>query len=367
MPQRFEPMGRIPEAILPVSTTTWRWLKQGRAAGMRFRRHGLAYAWNAFWFDINLRLQRRLLADIKSRSLADSVFVLGLWRSGTTLAHELLSGCPGFVAPATGQCMNASTFGLSRAARGVSVARPMDAMSVTHDSPQEDEFALLALGIPTAYRAFLDPSRIGEQQRVVSPDYWTHEAPPAWHEEWLDFLHLARRQQKQDARLVIKSPGHSFRIKAIERFFSDARYLWITRAPDEVLYSNRKMWKAMFRRYGMTHFIEDELDRFLLQACEQAAGCLDWLCERMGRERLAVIDFGDLTTDPASAVAAAGKRLGLGDEAGMRAACEATFQRRSGYRQDRYPSRSLSAHEERVLSMLDGSQRRALASHGGAA
>lgn len=357
-------MSAAAKAIIPVSTQTWEWLKQGRPSGLAFRQRAI-YGWHAFWFGVNQRLQQRLLADLKPDSLDGSVFVLGLWRSGTTLAHEILSRCSGFAAPTTRQCMNASTFALSAPpGRAAAVKRPMDAMEISPDSPQEDEFALLSLGVPTAYRAFLDPSRIREQEQLLSPAYWQEEAP-AWMESWLTFLRLVKKQG--EARLAIKSPGHTFRIKAIEPLFPHGRYLWITRSPDEMLYSNRKMWQAMFDRYGLSTSLAEELDHFLLQAFTQAAGCLDWLCGCVGRDRLAVIDFSHLTADPENAIAAAGTRLGLGSDAELRAACKSALAGSAGYRRDRYVAQSLPADTERVLQLLGESQKRALASHGVAA
>jgi len=357
-------MSATPEAIIPVSRKTLRWLRQGRPTHLGWRR-GASYAWNAFWFDVNAALQKRLTPETEPALPANPVFILGLWRSGTTFAHELLNACPGLTAPTTRQCMNASTFMLTgRQARNATVSRPMDAMEISQDSPQEDEFALLSLGIPTVYRAFLDPGRIEEQARLLSPDYWVSEAPSAWHGEWLAFLRAVQGQTEAGARLVIKSPGHSFRVKAIEGIFPESRYVWITRSPAELLHSNRRMWMAMFKRYGMNGVDPQRLDRFLLQAFEQAASCLDWLCGRMGADRLAVIDFSRLAADPAAVIAATGQGLGLGERPSLYRACETALRERGGYRREQYRPGLLSAEEERALAILRASQDRALASHG---
>jgi len=178
------------------------------------------------------------------------------------------------------------------------------------------------------------------------------------------FLHLVMQQAPAAQRLAIKSPAHSFRIKAIERIFPNGRYLWITRSPEEMLYSNRKMWHAMFKRYGLSECSTEKLDRFLLRAFTQAASCLDWLCQQVGRDKLAVIDFSQLTADPAGIVAAAGEQLGLGKEAELHAACEAAKRNRTDYQREQYPSQPLSPSMERAFRILDDCQSRALASHG---
>ena len=386
-------MNTSPEAIIPVSKKTWRWLRQGHPAGLGLR-YRMTYAWNAFWFDVNWKLQEGSMDDGDPGLPSDPVFILGLWRSGTSFAHELLGACPGFVAPSTRQCMNASTFALTRRqAGGASAIRPMDGMEISSDSPQEDEFALLALGVPTVYRAFLDPARIEELERLLSPDYWLNEAPPEWGGAWLDFLRFVQRQGRpegHEGRLALKSPSHSFRVKAIERMFPEGRHLWITRSPDELLHSNRKMWTAMFKRYGLSapraglrparppwgsskvaepHLLESDaaaqrLDGFLLRAFAQAAACLDWMCAHMGRDRLAVVDFAQLTADPPGVISAAGCRLGLGERLQLRQACEAVASKHAAYQPERYWKREASVGSDEVLAALAASQCRALASHG---
>lgn len=357
-------MNSIPEAIIPLSTRTWQWLKQGKPAGLGLR-YRWTYEWHAYWFGVNDRMQRRRLQDVKPNSLVDPVFVLGMWRSGTTLAHELLSCCPGLFAPTTRQCMNASSFAIWHSVNsGSTVTRPMDKMKINGDSPQEDEFALLALGVPTVYRAFLDPSRLEELEELLSPDYWSNAAPPTWTEDFLRFLHLVIQQAPLGQRLVVKSPGHSFRVKAIKQIFPESRYIWITRSPDEMLYSNRKMWRSMFKRYGLSECSTEKLDRFLLRAFVEAANCLDWLCQQVGRDKLAVIDFSLLTTDPINIMAAAGVCLGLGEEVELKKSYEEAMSNRLEYQREHYQSQALPAEAKRVFKMLVESQRRARATHG---
>src|SRR5262249_49299611 len=148
-------------AIVPLGREALAWVRRGGKPVRVGRSARLMQRWQALWFERNLGLQRRLFAA--PRLVADPVFVLGLWRSGTTYLHELLASCPNLIAPATWQCMNASAFRLRTAPpRGNALARPMDDLPIDAHSPQEDEFALLALGVPSVYRGFFDPRRLPE-------------------------------------------------------------------------------------------------------------------------------------------------------------------------------------------------------------
>ncbi len=95
----------------------------------------------------------------------DPVFVLGHWRSGTTLMHELLVLDEQYASPSTYACFAPWHFLISE---GLMVKygsglipdkRPMDNMQAGWELPQEDEFALMNLGAPTPYLLMAFPKR----------------------------------------------------------------------------------------------------------------------------------------------------------------------------------------------------------------
>src|SRR5690606_33838210 len=86
----------------------------------------------------------------RTRIESPPVFIVGHWRSGTTLLHELLHLDHRFATPNTYQCMaphhTLVTEWLIGKRMGwlVPKQRPMDNMAAGFQRPQEDEFALLA-------------------------------------------------------------------------------------------------------------------------------------------------------------------------------------------------------------------------------
>ncbi len=107
-------------------------------------------------------LQQAVSRELLAKSnFHDAVVVLGYWRSGTTLLHELLCLDTRYTYPTTHACMNPHHFLLTEesalARGGASTHRPMDEMEVRASSPQEDEFALLSLGARSPYEALLIP------------------------------------------------------------------------------------------------------------------------------------------------------------------------------------------------------------------
>jgi len=268
----------------------------------------LLYRWRCHWFERNLALQRQLFPPQPLK--VAPLFILGFWRSGTTYLHELIASGSHVKAPATWQCMNPSSFRLrAPPARRLYVQRPMDSAQIDTLSPQEDEFALLALGVPSVYRGFLDPRRLADLARWLDPRSWTANEPMGWLQTWQRFLEDVAAGD--GTRLVLKSPGHTFRCRALGEAYPESKYMWLVRDPVDTYFSNQKMWTAMFERYGLWKWEPEMLDEFLSIGLEMAAECLAYSVEALSSEQIVVVDFEKLTRLPVDTVEWACCRLGL--------------------------------------------------------
>lgn len=350
-------------AVFSVGRDVFSWIQRGGRPERGGWKVSLLYRWQSFWFERNLALQRRLHPSPDAPALPATSFILGMWRSGTTYIHTLLAQCPGITAPATWQCMNPASFRLrGRPHQSRTVARPMDAVTIDAFSPQEDEWALLALGVPTVYRAFIDPRRLPELARWLEPEAWANERA-GWVGTWLAFL----TGVVQDAaeRLLLKSPGHTFRIEALMEQFPEATYIWMVRDPVEILMSNRKMWSAMFERYALWRWSPSVVDAFLAKAMAHAARSLEIAAQSLSPRRLVAVDFNRFCGSECAILEAVNERLGLGRWEQMRPAVAAALARTAGY------TRSSHLHGDRendemqqALAHLACTQESALRSHG---
>lgn len=345
---------------IALGREAYTWLRLGGAPERGGCTSGLLRRWKSFWFEHNLSLQRKT-ESVGSWDISP-IFILGLWRSGTTFLHELLTTAHGIVSPNTWECMNPSICGLIMPPGDAVQERPMDRLRVSSTSPQEDEFALLALGVPSVYRGFLDPRRLDELKQYLMLGYWGVDSPPGWQQVWRSFLDqvVAKRQ----GRLLLKSPNHLFRIHAISALFRDAKYIWLTRDSTDVFRSNRKMWTAMFQRYALWQWDTAELDSFLTLAVDQTAVALSYATANIPRDRLAVIDFQQLTQSPIKALEALNSRLRLGNWDDLDPLITAAFSQIGTYESEPHSAVELS-HSTRVsLDKLDTMQAAAQVSHG---
>ncbi len=266
------------------------WLRAGGRPTRRSFGQAARLRWGTYWFERNWRTS---VARLDGAGLPeDPVFILGIWRSGTTVLHELVTACTQWATPRTWQCFNPSTCFLTAAPSQVAtVGRPMDHGQIATHSPQEDEFALLLLGEFSAYRGFIDPRRLGECAAELS------SSRDAKLPRWQDFLRGVC-SQADTKRLLLKSPGHTFRVPMLRANFPRAKFIWIGRHTGEVLASNLKMWKAMIERYALWECPPGAIDDFLQQSLRAYASVLEQCLDLIPREQLLWVDFDELRTDP---------------------------------------------------------------------
>lgn len=179
------------------------------------------------------------------------IVLVGHWRSGTTLLHELITAGKDFCWPSTEACMNPQRFlsGLEQKSDKIS-RRPMDGMTISAASPQEDEFALFCLGAPSPYEALLIPGAMKDAAARSEVDKLAPEERRQWEAAFLTFLGAVQKRHS-DRTVVLKSPPHAFRIAAIRRLVPGARFVAITRDPEAVFASTRRLWQDMWDLYAV--------------------------------------------------------------------------------------------------------------------
>ncbi|MBW1750814.1 MAG: sulfotransferase, partial [Deltaproteobacteria bacterium] len=195
------------------------------------------------------------------------VFIIGHWRSGTTLLHELLTMDSQFAYANTYQCFNPNTFLLPAPILRKLVgwwlpeARPMDSMPMGISKPQEDEFALCILGAPSPYRGIMFPRLLKEYGRYLRVSNLPEDQQSRWKALYIYFL--KKMTLRSGRRLVLKSPTHSFRVAMLSRMFPGARFIYIKRDPYAVYKSSRHMWMTLLKHQGLQTFDPGIVDEYV--------------------------------------------------------------------------------------------------------
>lgn len=288
---------------LRLSLSAWRRVARSidsRRSELGWRAH-VNYYLSGLIHSLLFTLQNASHADkLKTCVPHSPLFVLGFWRSGTTLLHELFCCDPQFGFPSTYACLNPSHFLLTEAwsrSRGPRQAnRPMDNMSYSWVSPQEDEFALLALGAPSCYEALIVPSLMRESKTLLDVRERTPEEQERWVNAFQSFLRLLTVQQGKT--IVFKSPTHGFKLSLLSSMFPDSRYVVIERNPYEVFASNLKLWRTLLGLYALESVCAEEIESFVLEAYIMHEAAISHALGIAAPHKLAVVRYEDLVADP---------------------------------------------------------------------
>ena len=201
--------------------------------------------------DLLAGLQRMIYeARIQATPLTrDPLFILGHWRSGTTLLHELLVTDDQFASPTTYQCFAPSHFLASPFVPRfggflLPAKRPMDNMDAGWMLPQEDEFALMNLGVPSPYLRIAFPQTQALHLEYLNMSGLSESAVQFWQERLLWFL-KAVTLANQGRQLVLKSPPHTGRLRLLRQMFPNAKFIHLIRDPRQLFPSTMRLWNSL--------------------------------------------------------------------------------------------------------------------------
>jgi omega-hydroxy-beta-dihydromenaquinone-9 sulfotransferase len=297
------------------------------------------------------RLQR-MLHRMDNHELPAPVFVIGHWRSGTTLLHELLCMDTRYGYPNSYACMNPHHFLISgkgirmMPAGQVQIQRPMDEMSIGLDSPQEDEFALLAMGAPSPYEAFMFPSSMMQSCRFLDISSQPKEEQEKWAHTFLRFLHMVSLEN-EGKPLMLKSPTHTFRVATLLKMFPGAKFIHIVRNPYPVFASTRRMLQSMFELYAITQLPGDVFEDYIIQNGLLMESCLDRSLGLLPNNSYVRVTHEDLTRDPQQQIRKIYDALELGDSESVLAAVGRYFEQRKNYKVSSNP---LTSEKKKLVS-----------------
>jgi omega-hydroxy-beta-dihydromenaquinone-9 sulfotransferase len=241
-------------------------------------------------------------AIANTRIIEPTIFLIGHWRSGTTLLHELMICNDRFGFPTTYQCLMPHHFLLterllSRLFRFLlPKTRPMDNMPAAFERPQEDEFAMCLLGAPSPYAAIAFPNRSPEGESSFDPDAMSAAALFVWKRIFYRFLQ--RITWKTGKQLVLKSPPHTCRIKVLKRMFPDAIFINIVRDPLDVYPSTVNLWRTLHQTQGLQTPSDNGLGENVLSTYLRMFEKLDEGKRTLRADQFYELTYEDLVRDP---------------------------------------------------------------------
>ena len=245
------------------------------------------------------------------------IFVLGHWRSGTTLLHELLGFDDRFASPTTFQCFAPWHFLLTEAMVTrffgwvLPDKRPMDNMKAGWSLPQEDEFALMNLGAPTPYTYMMFPQHGFVDENTLASDTFEPEQLARW--KYLFDWFLKALTYKTAKPLILKSPPHTGRIGILREMYPDAKFIHIVRDPRKLYPSTVKLWKSLESIQGLQRpHTDEELQPFVFRCLNRMYDAFEVGRQGLLDSQIIDVRYEDLVANPTGVVESIYQQLELG-------------------------------------------------------
>ena len=200
--------------------------------------------------------------------------------------------------------------------------------------PQEDEFALCAMGVPSPYLRIAFPN-----DGPVHLDYLDMKLTDAeldrWKQGMSEFLRrLAKRHP--DRRLVLKSPTHTGRLGLLAEMFPNAKFVHITRDPYDVVPSSIRLWKSLDYVQGLQIPHNKEIEEHVYQNYERMYGGFESSRTDLPQGRIVDIRFEDLVADGGQVIESIYRNLDLGDFEVVRPELEKVLATKKNYQKNKH-------------------------------
>ena len=268
------------------------------------------------------------------------VFIIGHWRSGTTLMHELIALDDRFNFPSNFDAFIPNHFLVSRSLFYPLVQllmppkRPMDNMAMGAGSPQEDDFAMVSYGAPTPYRRIAFPNRPNKDHLDLNLSASSSTTQRAVHQAMDTFLRaLTLRYRSQ---LVLKSPPHTGRLELLAKWFPNAKFVHLSRHPFKLVPSTMRLWRLLDELQGfqvpsyddtwLKNYIFECKDLMYSAYFEQRSG--------LRSNQLVEVRFEDLVADPANQMKRVYEKLELGGYRDLKPKIENYFAQKKDHKRN---------------------------------
>jgi len=289
------------------------------------------------WLQLGLHGER-----IRRTPLPEApIFVLGHWRTGTTLLHELLILDGRHAYPTTLQCFEPCHFLLSRgfiekyANFLLPEKRAMDNMAQGWMRPQEEEFALALLGAPSTYTDFAFPKR-----PPLDPGSLTlQELAPKERRRWKRiFYQLIQAIHYADPRrLVLKSPPHTARVPVLLEIFPQAKFIHLVRDPVTLFASTVNLWMNLGAKHGFqTPVLDAALEAKVFREFRTIHESYESAKAAIPVGNLVEVRYEEFVKDLVGNMRTIYEKLGLGGFEEVRPKLEEYAARNKGYETNKY-------------------------------
>ena len=208
----------------------------------------------------------------------------------------------------------------------------MDNVAAGWHEPQEDEFALCAMGLPSPYLRMAFPNESGEYLNYLDMQELEPNEIAAWKNGLAEFLR--RLTHHTGKRVVLKSPTHTGRIALLAEMFPQAKFIHIVRNPYDVVPSTLRLWKSLDEVQGLQAPRHQRLQDYVHRAYRRMYDGFEQFRPQLSDDQIIDIHYESLVEEPSCVIEKVYTALGLGDFEPVRGKLEAMLTAKKGYKKN---------------------------------
>jgi len=273
---------------------------------------------NACWASLFAMAEKKKLKKAYNEVVVpdNPVIIIGHWRTGSTLLHQLMSLDPGFCSPTLFQTTLPDSFLFSRKYYKPVMncimprQRPMDNVKSGFDEPQEDEYATFRMCGVSPLERLIFPEGKGYFLDIYDRE---KRSSKAGNKEWSVAFSLFCRKLYfgNQKRILLKNPFLSLRINEILNLYPGARFIHISRNPLKVIPSTIHMWDTVGRQNCLNRrWVRPEVKevtRYFLHM----TGFIRDAFSTIENDRYIDVNYEDLVKDPFPGIQRIYEHLGI--------------------------------------------------------
>ena len=268
------------------------------------------------------------------------IFILGHWRSGTTMLHNLITLNPQLTFLNLYQCLFPGHFLLTEKLLAplteplLPKKRPMDNVEVSWKSAQEDEVALAVHSLLSPYIMPAFQGRMEVYERFLDPRDMTESE----RSRWKDCLTTLIRKMAliKPGSVVMKSPTHTYRVPTLLEMFPNAKFIYIYRDPRAVYQSTIHLRKMMFADNTLGPLRPDTWSEEAITLYERSIRLYHESRHLIPAGNLCEVKFEDFEAAPRETLQQLHSTLGLPGWAEAEPLVTVEVSKFSGYRKNSY-------------------------------
>ncbi len=199
----------------------------------------------------------------------EPIFILGHWRSGTTLLHNCLcqDKSAGYLTTYQSLFPNnlkSKFLFWSFVKIGMPEKRPSDNMEFKVYYPQEGGFALGNLHPDFYYKFFFFPTKYSKYYEKAVRMHMQKDRKSAWKKAYMNLLKKAAINTNGD-RIIVKNPVNTARIQTILEVFPNAKFLFVYRNPIKVYLSTQRFFYNLMPTIWLHRVDQKYINQMILE------------------------------------------------------------------------------------------------------